>query len=61
MQKKDIITHCHRELMHAVWKFLLDDEFIHAYKYGMVIQCTDSIEHRIYPCIFTYSADYLEN
>jgi hypothetical protein len=59
-QKKDIITHCRRELMHAVWKILLDDEFIHVYKYGMVIRCTDGIERRIYPRIFTYSADYPE-
>jgi hypothetical protein len=59
-QKKDILTHCRRELMHAVWKFLLDDEFLHAYKYGMVIQCADGIERRIYPRIFTYSADYPE-
>jgi hypothetical protein len=59
-QKKGIITHCRRELMHAVWKFLLDDEFIHVYKYGMVIRCTDGIERRIYPRIFTYSADYPE-
>ena len=59
-QKKDIITHCCRKLMHAVWKFLLDDEFIHAYKYGMVIQCADSIKCHIYPHIFTYSADYPE-
>ena len=60
MQKKDIITHCCHEIMHAVWKFLLDDKFIHAYKYGMVRQCADSIEHHTYPCIFTYSADYPE-
>jgi len=59
-QKKDILTHCRRELMHAVWKLLLDDEFIHAYKYGMVIRCADGIERRIYPRIFTYSADYPE-
>ena len=59
-QKKDIITHCRRELMHAVLKILLDDEFIHAYKYGMVIRCVDGIERRIYLRIFTYSADYPE-
>ena len=59
-QKKDIITHCRRELIHAIWKILLDDEFIHVYKYGMVIQCADGIERRIYPRIFTYSADYPE-
>ncbi|RDB16223.1 hypothetical protein Hypma_003115 [Hypsizygus marmoreus] len=59
-QKKDILTHCRRELMHAVWKFLLDDEFIHAYTYGIVIKCHDGIERRVYPRIFTYSADYPE-
>ena len=59
-QKKDILTHCHRELMHGVWGFLLDNDFIHAYKYGMVVMCADGVERRIYPRIFTYSADYPE-
>jgi hypothetical protein len=59
-QKKDILTHCRRELMHSVWKFLLDDDFLHAYKYGMVVRCSDGIERRIYPRLFTYSADYPE-
>jgi Plavaka transposase len=59
-QKKDLMTHCRRELMHGVWKFLLDDDFIHAYRYGMVIKCPDGIERRVYPRFFTYSADYPE-
>ncbi|KAF8147208.1 hypothetical protein K438DRAFT_1989788 [Mycena galopus ATCC 62051] len=59
-QKAEILTHCRRELMHAVWKFLLDDEFVHAYKYGIVIRCADGIERRVYPRLFTYSADYPE-
>jgi len=59
-QKRNIITHCQRELMHAIWKFLLDNDFVHAYKYGMVIKCADGVERRIYPRIFTYSADYPE-
>ncbi|KAL1658266.1 hypothetical protein GGF50DRAFT_131811 [Schizophyllum commune] len=59
-QKKDITTHCRRELMHAVWKVILDDDFMHAYEYGMVVKCIDGIERRIYPRIFTYSADYPE-
>ena len=59
-QKKSILTHCRRELMHAVWRILLDDDFIHAYKYGIVIKCHDGIERRVYPRIFTYSADYPE-
>lgn len=59
-QKGDLITHCRRELMHGVWKFLLDEDFIHAYKYGMVVKCVDGIERRVYPRFFTYSADYPE-
>ncbi|KAL1658479.1 hypothetical protein GGF50DRAFT_67162 [Schizophyllum commune] len=59
-QQKDITVHCHRELMHAVWDTLLDEEFVHAYKYGMVIRCLDGVERRVYPRIFTYSADYPE-
>jgi hypothetical protein len=46
--------------MHAVWKHLLDDAFIHATKYGIVIKCRDGVERRVYPMIFTYSADYPE-
>ncbi|KAK7437003.1 hypothetical protein VKT23_006712 [Stygiomarasmius scandens] len=59
-QKSDILTHCRRELMHQVWQLLLDDEFVHAYQFGIVIKCADGIERRIYPRIFTYSADYPE-
>jgi hypothetical protein len=59
-QQKDVLTHCRQELIHGVWKFLLDDDFLHAYKYGMVVRCQDGIERRIYPRIFTYSADYPE-
>jgi hypothetical protein len=59
-QQTSIVTHCRRELMHAVWKFLLDDDLLHSYKYGMVLRCRDGIERRIYPRIFTYSADYPE-
>ncbi len=47
--------------MHAVWAKILDDEdIIFAYKYGLVIKCVDGIEHRIYPRVFTHSADYPE-
>ncbi len=59
-QKKNILTHCWRELIHGVWRFLLDDDFVHAHKYGMVIRCADGIERRVYPRLFTYSADYPE-
>ncbi|KAG2045967.1 hypothetical protein BDR06DRAFT_1040545 [Suillus hirtellus] len=56
----DFLAHCHRELYHAQWKILLDDEFVEAYKHGIMIRCCDGIEHRFYPRILTYSADYPE-
>jgi hypothetical protein len=46
--------------MHAVWTKILDDDFLHAYKYGIVIKCVDRIKRRIYPQFFSYSADYPE-
>ena len=59
-QRRQLMAHCRRELIHAVWKYLLDDKFIHAMKYGVVVTCHDGIKRRIYPRIFTYSADYPE-
>ena len=55
-----LVTHCRRELLQAQWELLLDDEFITAYKHGIVIECYDAIWRRFYPRIFTYSADYKE-
>jgi hypothetical protein len=59
-QKKQILAHCRRELVHGVWRIVLDDDFLHAYKYGIVIKCHDGVMRRVYPRIFTYSADYPE-
>ncbi|KAG2059465.1 hypothetical protein BDR06DRAFT_979974 [Suillus hirtellus] len=56
----DFLTHCHRELYHTQWKILLDDEFVEAYKHGIVICCCDGIEYHFYPQILTYSADHPE-
>lgn len=54
------MTHCRRELFHAQWEILLDDEFIDAYLHGIVVLCCDGILRRFYPRIFIYSADYPE-
>ena len=59
-QRQSVITHCRHELMQGTWKIILDDDFIHACKYGIVVMCIDGIEWRVYPRIFTYSADYPE-
>ena len=46
--------------MHQVWSLLLDDEFLQAYQHGVVLECADGVFRRVYPRIFTYSADYQE-
>ncbi|KAJ8088295.1 hypothetical protein PM082_022367 [Marasmius tenuissimus] len=54
------LTHLNRELMHAVWALILDEEFMHAYEHGVLIECADGIIRHIFPRFFTYSADYPE-
>ncbi|RDB25667.1 hypothetical protein Hypma_006970 [Hypsizygus marmoreus] len=46
--------------VHEQWRILLDDEFLHAYEHGLVVQCGDGITRCFYPRIFSYSADYEE-
>jgi hypothetical protein len=53
-------TYCRRGLFHACWEILLDQEFLYAYQHGIVLKCADGIMRRVYPRIFTYSADYPE-
>ena len=56
-----LLTHCRRELFHAAHTVLLNDpEFQNAYKNGIVVKCIDGIVRRLFPRIFTYSADYPE-
>ena len=59
-QRNQLMAHCRRELIQAVWRYILDDDFIHAMIYGVVVTCYDGIKRRIYPRLFTYSADYPE-
>ncbi|KIO28459.1 hypothetical protein M407DRAFT_22354 [Tulasnella calospora MUT 4182] len=55
-----LLAHCRRELMHNAWKVILDQEFLAAYKHGTVVKCADGVHRRLFPRIFTYSADYPE-
>ncbi|KAF8512575.1 hypothetical protein JB92DRAFT_3169848 [Gautieria morchelliformis] len=55
-----LLTHCCREFIQAVWALLLDDDFVEAYKHGIVVMCDDGIQRRIYLRLMTYSAYYLE-
>ena len=54
------MAHCQREIFHAQWVIILDDEFLEAYEHGTVIKCCDDIQRHFYPHIFIYSADYRE-
>ncbi|KAG2342173.1 hypothetical protein BDR05DRAFT_976596 [Suillus weaverae] len=55
-----VLMHCCHELMQAIWLLLMDDDFMHAYEFGIVIECFDGIRRHIFPRFFTYSADYHE-
>ncbi|KAH7924391.1 hypothetical protein BV22DRAFT_1195981 [Leucogyrophana mollusca] len=55
-----LLAHCRRELFHEAWVLLLDDDFIEAYKHGIIVDCADGVRRRLYPRILTYSADYPE-
>jgi hypothetical protein len=46
--------------MHAIWLLLLDEKFLQAYEHGMLVKCGDGIIRRVFPRLFTYSADYPE-
>ncbi|KAG2058771.1 hypothetical protein BDR06DRAFT_980185 [Suillus hirtellus] len=35
-------THCCRDLFHAYWDILLDENFLHAYRHGIVLKCADA-------------------
>jgi len=56
----DLMTHCKQELVHAIWKILLNDDFVEAYKNSIVVYCFNGVTRRVYPRIFIYSADYPE-
>ena len=53
-----VLTHCKRELMQAIWSFLLDSDFIEAYTNGMVLKFPDGVLRRVFLRLFTYAADY---
>jgi hypothetical protein len=57
---KDVLTFLKRELVHAIWCLLINDDFINAYTFGIIVLCADGIERRLFPRFFTYSADYPE-
>ncbi|KAG2055844.1 hypothetical protein BDR06DRAFT_1044714 [Suillus hirtellus] len=57
----NILAHCKQELFHAILCILIDNDFVEAYKNGIVIKCYDGVHRRVFPRIFTYSTNYPEN
>ncbi len=55
-----MLTNCRRELVHAVWLLLLDDDFVHAYEHGFTFKFIDGVTRQVFPRIFTYGMDYPE-
>ena len=57
---EETITHCKRELTHAVWMLILNAAFMAAYQFGILVQFADQIVRRVFPRLFAYMADYPE-
>ncbi|KIO21350.1 hypothetical protein M407DRAFT_29068 [Tulasnella calospora MUT 4182] len=45
---EDLLKHCKRELFHAVWSLMMDSEFLHAYRHGIVVRCGVGITRRLF-------------
>jgi hypothetical protein len=56
----EVLTFLKRELVHAIWSLIINEDFITAYIFGIIVLCTDGIERRLFPRFFCYSADYPE-
>ncbi|KNZ76393.1 hypothetical protein J132_10503, partial [Termitomyces sp. J132] len=56
----DMLTHLRQELIQAVWKHLLSEEFKQMYREGIVVKCGDGVWQRLYPHFYCYSANYKE-
>ena len=48
------------ELVRKIWLRLLDENFMKAYKEGVVVRCGDGILRRLFLRLVVYSADYPE-
>ena len=55
-----ILTSSMSLCMQAIWRHLLDRQFVKAFKTGILIECVDHITRCFFPHLFTYSANYPE-
>ncbi|KAJ3535522.1 hypothetical protein NMY22_g6451 [Coprinellus aureogranulatus] len=56
----NLMTYLNREVAHAQWEIILDDELLKAIVEGILIECRDGVLRRFFIRIFTYSTDYPE-
>ncbi|KAM6499872.1 hypothetical protein JOM56_005380 [Amanita muscaria] len=56
----EVLKHCRREILQLILFLLLDDEFMHAYEHGIILEFIDGVRRRVFPRFFTHSADYPE-
>ncbi|KAH7339925.1 hypothetical protein B0J17DRAFT_547771, partial [Rhizoctonia solani] len=57
---ESLITHLQHELMHKVWAYLLDNNFLHAWNHGIVVKGANGVEWQVFPQIKIHSIDYPE-
>lgn len=55
-----VLKHLKKDLFHAIWMFLLDDDFVDAYSNGLVAKLADGIQRLSFLRFFIYSMDYPE-
>ena len=56
----DLLAHCKQELIHAIWRILLNNNLIEAYCDGIIFECFNGVKRYAYPGVFTYTVDYPE-
>lgn len=49
-----------REIPHAIYAKMFDEDFMRAYRDGIILMCGDAIIRSMHPRLFTWSADYPE-
>ncbi|KAE9393770.1 hypothetical protein BT96DRAFT_828701 [Gymnopus androsaceus JB14] len=55
-----VLTHVQREILQSIYGLIFDNEFMEAYDHGLVLKCVNIVQQCLFPCLFTYSADYIE-
>lgn len=57
---KNVLIHMKREIVHEIWHFLMDDDFMHAFIHGLVFKFLDGIMRIMFPQTSIYRSDYPE-